>query len=131
MPVGPPTLFGEGGGDFGVFDDVGPVFEDPVVAGVTVGAGGAQDLVDVGEGELSGAHGVDHWAGVVGGGLEDLVEGVASLYEVVVAADRRPRRLVTAGMAEPAAGGGQPLVERRPLALQLGGTPGPDRGLVR
>ena len=34
MAVGSPALFGEGRGDLGVLDDVGPVFEDPVLAGV-------------------------------------------------------------------------------------------------
>ena len=38
-------------------------------------AGGAEDLVDVDEGELPGADGVDDGAGVVGCGVEDRVEG--------------------------------------------------------
>ena len=89
MRVGSPALLGEGGGHFGVFDDVWPVFEDPVFAGVASFAGGAEDFVDVGEGELPGPDGVDDGSGVVGCAVEDRVESVAPFDELRSGCARR------------------------------------------
>ena len=66
-PVGEGVVGVADAGEFGVFDDVGPVFEDPVAAGV-LGVGGVEEgLVDVGGGEVAGVDGVDD-AGLVGWG---------------------------------------------------------------
>ena len=65
-------------GDLGVFDDVGPVLEDPVAALALGGKGLFEALVDVVEGELAAGEGVDE-ATVIGrsGGEDGLELGLA------------------------------------------------------
>ena len=103
--VGAPRLVPQGVADLGVLDDVGPVLEDPVLAGGAGVVGVADDLVDVGEGELSAAGGVDDVAGVVRSGVQDGVEFSVAAAEFSVAAHDRPVRFVSGGGGEPGPGG--------------------------
>ena len=73
-PVGEGVVGVADAGEFGVFDDVGPVLEDPL-ASLVLGVGGvAEGLVDVGGVEFAVVDGGDD-AGLVGwGGGEEWVE---------------------------------------------------------
>lgn len=73
--VGSPELVGEGVGDFGVLDDVGPVLEDPVSAGVLVVDGSLEHLGGVVEQlRVAATKTLDERLLIGRGGLEDLVE---------------------------------------------------------
>ena len=60
--------------DFVVFDDVRPVFDDPVTASLLVVEEVSKVFGGVVEGELSGLHLGDEVTAVVRGGGEDVVE---------------------------------------------------------
>ena len=87
--------------DFGVFDDVGPVFEDPLSAhGVLVECGDefVADRVAV---ELLGEEAVDERVHVVGCGGEDVGEFVVACSEFGVVACHRWGGVASVGGVEP------------------------------
>ena len=95
--------------DFVVFDDVGPVFDDPVSAGLLVVEEVSKVFGGVVEGELSGLQFGDEVSAVGRGGGEDVVELVESLFELVDRAVGDGDRLVSVAVGEPGSGVAQRL----------------------
>ena len=78
-------MVGEGVGDLGVLDDVGPVFEDPVSAGVLVVEGSLEHLGGVVEQlRVAATKACDEGLLIGRGGLEDLVEFGAPRAKLVM-----------------------------------------------
>ena len=69
-------------GEFGVFDDVGPVLEDPVTSAVLGGERLADGVVEVGGVQLAGVEGVEDAGLIWRGGGEDGVEFVEPLADL-------------------------------------------------
>ena len=76
-----PGAGGEGAVDLLVFDDVGPVFDDPRLACPLLIGGGFEECVGVLEGELPSLEFVDDVSAVRWCGGEDLVELVEACDE--------------------------------------------------
>ena len=69
-------------GEFGVFDDVGPVLEDPVTSAVLGGERVADGVVEVGGVQLAVVEGVEDAGLIWRGGGEDGVEFVEPLADL-------------------------------------------------
>ena len=79
--VGAPGGGGEGAVDLLVFDDVGPVADDPLLALVLLGDSVGEEFAGVVEVEVAGLELRDEGPAVVGGGVEELVELGSSLVQ--------------------------------------------------
>ena len=96
-----PLARGQGTIDFVVLDDVGPVFDDPVSAGLLVAEQLAKVLSGVVERELSGLQFGDEMSAVGRGGGEDVVELSQPLFELIDCSDGDFDRLVPIAAREP------------------------------
>jgi len=96
-----------------VLDDVGPVFDDPVSAGLLIVQQLTKVFGGVVEGELSGLQFGDEMSAVGRGGGEDVVELSQPLFEFVDCTDVDFDRLVPVAAGEPSPGLTQGLRQLR------------------
>ena len=99
--------------DFVVLDDVGPVFDDPVSAGLLVVEEIAKVIGGVVERELSGLQFGDEMSAVGRGGGEDVVESSQPLFEFIDCSDGEFNRLMPIAAREPGSGLTQGLRQLR------------------
>ena len=104
---------GQGAVDFVVFDDVGPVFDDPVSARLLIVEQLTKVLGGVVERELTGLQFGDEMSAVGWGGGEDVVELNQPVFELVDCTDGDFDRLVPIATREPCPGLTQGLRQQR------------------